>query len=89
MPDNVSCCLYYQTGIEPTKEGAHTAAIGDKQFDEEMKNRLRAFLDICYPVKNPKAESVLEVMAGPGRNYEVWIWFFKNVEMIEQSPVMA
>ena len=34
-------------------------------------------------------DTVLEIMAGPGRNYEVWSRFFKKVEMIEQSPLMT
>ena len=46
-PDNEKCCDYYKNDIKPTKEGVMEATVGNKKFDEEMKDRLREFLDFC------------------------------------------
>ena len=54
-----------------------------------MKGRLFEFLKALQFERNKKADRVLELMAGCGRNYDVFNRFFKNIEMIEQSPKMT
>ena len=53
-----------------------------------MKQRLESLIRKDIFSIHCKKDRELEIMAGSGRNYEVFKNYFLNVEMVEQSTYM-
>ena len=54
-----------------------------------MKTRLRELLENTKPHGYKHEDIVLEMFAGVGRSWEVLKRYFKNIDMVEQSPAMT
>ena len=87
-PDNDRCCQYYENDIGSGEEAAYEASVGNKAFDDIMKNRLRELLVFGRGNGNKKGEVVLEMFSGVGRNSELYQRLFKSIEMVEMSHKM-
>ena len=55
--------------IDTGEQSAFVASVGNKIFDEIMKNRLRNLLDISKPYGHQYEDVVLEMFAGIGRSW--------------------
>ena len=54
-----------------------------------MKTRLRQLIDSTKLYGHKYEDMVLEMFAGVGRNWEVLKRYFRNIDMVEQSPAMT
>ena len=62
---------------------AFEASIGNEEFNNEMKQRLRDLLTRQLDGQEERKDRVLEVMAGNGRSKAVLKQFFNHIEMLE------
>ena len=82
-PDNVKCCEYYSNLNDKTDEELVWYYIGDANTDKIMQGRLRYILKLRQEELGGQSGKVLELMAGPGRNYPILKTHFSDVEMLE------
>ena len=78
-PDNVQCCEYYKNLNDKTDEELVWYYIGDAHTDKIMQGRLLYVLIVREQELNGRPGKVLELMAGPGRNYPALKNYFNEV----------
>ena len=87
--EELDAVQYHNQLLSTNKEMPLEACVADEFTNQVTQDWLRdALISLDWPTKG-RADRVLEVLAGYGRNYSVLAKMFRNIEMLDGSVEMV